>query len=109
MTTDPSDSLPPTASRPPSPDSTQVTQLIQIQSRIDQRLARIEADMADILAYQRTGSQQVMVQDVSMNFGSMVFFMVKWAIASIPAAIILFVITGIAFLVFGGFMAALFR
>ncbi|HEX2851751.1 MAG TPA: hypothetical protein VHO24_00835 [Opitutaceae bacterium] len=32
----------------------------------------------------------VTVTDVRMPFGSMVVFMVKWAIASIPAAMILF-------------------
>ena len=32
------------------------------------------------------------VKDIDMSFGNMVMFMVKWAIASIPAVIILFVI-----------------
>jgi hypothetical protein len=36
--------------------------------------------------------QQVIVTDIHMPFGSMVGFMVKWAIASIPAMIILFVL-----------------
>lgn len=36
--------------------------------------------------------QEVIVTDVQMPFGSMVVFMVKWAIAAIPAVIILFVI-----------------
>lgn len=36
--------------------------------------------------------QSVVVTDIRMSFGSMVAFMVKWAIASIPAAIILFLI-----------------
>ncbi len=38
----------------------------------------------------------VKVIDIDMPFGSMVSFMVKWAIASIPAFIILFVIWFIA-------------
>ena len=33
--------------------------------------------------------QQVTVVDIKMPFGSMVVFMVKWAIASIPAFLIL--------------------
>lgn len=37
--------------------------------------------------------QEVVVTDIGMRFTSMVRFMVKWAIASIPALIILFVIT----------------
>jgi hypothetical protein len=36
--------------------------------------------------------QEVVVTDVRMGFGSMVVFMVKWAIASIPALLILTVI-----------------
>src|SRR6267154_1962088 len=35
------------------------------------------------------GMQEVRVTDIRMPFGSMVLFMVKWAIASIPAMIIL--------------------
>ena len=37
-------------------------------------------------------SNEVVVTDISMSFGSMVYFMVKWVIAAIPAGIILFVI-----------------
>lgn len=33
---------------------------------------------------------RVTVTDVSMPFGSMVIFMIKWSLASIPAMIILF-------------------
>ena len=40
--------------------------------------------------------QQVIVTDIHMPFGSMVAFMVKWSIASIPAFIILFLLGVIA-------------
>jgi len=36
--------------------------------------------------------QEVTIVDVKMPFGSMVVFMVKWAIAAIPALLILAVI-----------------
>lgn len=36
-------------------------------------------------------TQDVVVTDIKMKFTSMIWFMVKWTIASIPAAIILFV------------------
>jgi len=53
--------------------------------------------------------QEVVIVDVSVPFGSMVVFMVKWAIASIPAFLILIVLG----LVFGGLLggigAAIFR
>ena len=39
-----------------------------------------------------TVTQNVVVTDIKMSFSSMVEFMVKWAIASIPALIILFFI-----------------
>jgi predicted nucleic acid-binding Zn-ribbon protein len=35
------------------------------------------------------GAQPVVVLDVSMSFGSMVIFMIKWALAAIPALLIL--------------------
>lgn len=54
-------------------------------------------------------STRVQVTDINMPFASMVGFMVKWAIASIPALIILFFIVGIGAAVFGGVMAALFH
>ncbi len=34
--------------------------------------------------------REIVVKDIKMSFGSMVVFMVKWAVATIPAAIILF-------------------
>jgi hypothetical protein len=40
----------------------------------------------------RQSPHQVVVTDINMPFGSMVQFMIKWAIAAIPAAIILSVI-----------------
>ena len=49
----------------------------------------------------------VVVTDIKMPFGSMVVFMVKWAIATIPAIIILTVVGSITFgilnAVFSGF------
>ena len=41
-------------------------------------------------------ASQVVVTDIRMSFWSMVVFMIKWAIAAIPAFIILAVIGGIA-------------
>ena len=45
--------------------------------------------------------KSVYVKGFRMPFGEMVEFMVKWAIASIPAFIILFIIFGIFFAMFG--------
>ena len=39
-------------------------------------------------------SQKVVITDIKMPFLSMVFFMVKWALAAIPAFIIIGIIFG---------------
>lgn len=53
------------------------------------------------------GVQPVVVVDVHMRFGSMVMFMIKWAIASIPAFMILLAMGWIAARVLGGALIAL--
>ena len=52
-------------------------------------------------------NQEVTVTDIKMPFGSMVVFMVKWALASIPAIIILFLVGAVVSVVFSGLIAAL--
>ena len=52
-------------------------------------------------------AQPVLVTDFQMPFASMVGFMVKWAIAAIPAIIILFVIFAVCGALMGGFFASL--
>jgi hypothetical protein len=59
------------------------------------------------------GAQPVVIMDLNMSFNSMVWFMVKWAIAAIPALILLSLI-GAALMMFlagsfGGFAALLAR
>jgi hypothetical protein len=53
-----------------------------------------------------TGMQPVTVVDIRMPFGSMVVFMIKWALASIPAVLIIWIILaaiiGLGSLIFGG-------
>ncbi len=46
---------------------------------------------------------KVEVTDINMPFSSMVWFMVKWAIASIPAIIVLWLL----FVMFGGLITGL--
>jgi hypothetical protein len=52
-------------------------------------------------------AQPVVVTDVRMNFMSMVAFMLKWALASIPAMLILSVLFGMVGMVFFMIVAAL--
>jgi len=51
------------------------------------------------------GLTRVVVTDIRMSFGSMVLFMVKWAIAAIPAFTILLVLS----MILTGLFAALTR
>ena len=51
--------------------------------------------------------QEVTVTDIRMPFGSMVVFMVKWTLASIPALIILFAFGFAVSVLFSGLLAAL--
>jgi hypothetical protein len=49
----------------------------------------------------------VVVTDIEMPFGSMVRFMIKWAIAAIPAAIVLFLLGIIPWIVLIAFVGSL--
>jgi hypothetical protein len=53
-----------------------------------------------------TSANRVTVVDIQMPFGSMVVFMVKWAIAAIPAAIILVVLAVFLTGVVGGIFSS---
>ncbi len=52
--------------------------------------------------------QEVVVTDVRMQFSSMVVFMVKWVIASIPALIILAALGALIVAFFTAFLRSLF-
>jgi uncharacterized membrane protein YvbJ len=52
-------------------------------------------------------TSRVIITDFEMPFGSMVRFLVKLALASIPAMLILFLILGIISAIFGGIFAGL--
>jgi len=55
-------------------------------SSMDERTAEVSSEDNGV------DDNGVIITDVKMKFGSMVVFMVKWVIASIPAMIILFII-----------------
>lgn len=52
--------------------------------------------------------EQVTVVDIRMPFFSMVILMVKWAVASIPAFLILTVLGSLVFGILGAVMGGLF-
>jgi hypothetical protein len=66
-------------------------------------------EVRPVPASEESAMTAVVIKDFDMPFGSMVSFMVKWAIAAIPAVIILFIIFGILGAVMGGFFASLLR
>ena len=76
-------------------------------------LKKIESEEANAARGPGTASTpeflEVAVVDIRMPFGSMVVFMVKWAIASIPALIMLFLLGLLASAVFAGVFAGLGR
>jgi len=53
--------------------------------------------------------ERVIVTDVDMTIGAICRFMVKWAVASVPAFIILAILGAILFAAFGGLFAAISR
>jgi hypothetical protein len=52
-------------------------------------------------------SNEMIVTDIKMPFLSMVVFMIKWVIASIPALIILSIILSVVGVIFGGVISGL--
>ncbi len=53
------------------------------------------------------GLQEVIIKNFKMPFWSMVGFMIKWALASIPAIIILTIIVSFAISIIGGILAGI--
>ena len=53
--------------------------------------------------------QRVEIVDINMTFQSMVTFMVKWSLATIPALLILGAIGGLLFVVFGAVLSGCAR
>lgn len=78
-----------------------VNKLFDKLDTLNERICAIEQNTS--------GGSSVSISDIKMPFGSMVVLMVKWAIASIPAMIILFIIGSIVTGIFGGLFGAMFR
>jgi hypothetical protein len=56
-----------------------------------------------------TNTNEIVVKDIKMPFLSMVIFMVKWAIASIPAVIIIVLIAKLIMEIIWGMMGGMGR
>jgi hypothetical protein len=97
----------PTVRSSPPVSAVDIALMMSLHRQIDQRVENVEYLLSQVARNQTNGAQQVVVKDVSMSFGSMVVFMVKWAIAAIPAAIILFIVTWFMLLTFAGALRAM--
>ena len=71
----------------------------EAQTRNEDDVIRVEKKYQE--KQQRIEEKSVHVKSFDMPFGDMVVFMVKWALASIPAFIILAIIGAIFFAMFG--------
>lgn len=77
------------------------------QQAASQQAANAVAPNVRKIMGQYRGAQPVVVLDVNMSFGSMVVFMIKWALAAIPALIILAVIAFFLIALFGGALSGI--
>ena len=75
----------------------QAAQRASIQDAAKRGGFRLAADHVEASTRGLSGAQPVVVVDVQMRFWSMVVFMVKWALASIPALVILGVLASLSF------------
>jgi len=71
-----------------------------IERRIQDRIREPQQPLEVKTALARSPAE-VVVTDIHMSFGSMVTFMVKWALASIPALLILFFLALFGLAIFG--------
>jgi hypothetical protein len=100
------------------------TQLLRDQvvllTKIEQNLADIQKTQQEIRKslkdlhqatykiWERQGGQaRVSVADVHMSIGAMIEFMIKWAIAAVPAAIFLSIVAAVLVFLFSLFLALL--
>ena len=77
-----------------------IPELTEEDEDIDEKQASTEINTSSTTSSNITNSK-VQVTNFDMPFEDMIKFMVKWALASIPAFIILFIIFGILFAIFG--------
>lgn len=90
----------------------QAHQLAQILSVQQEQLRTLRLQTERIVdaiqvSQQHSGIRDIAIKAITMSFGDMVFLLVKISLASIPAAIILFILYGIALALLGGIFAAL--
>jgi hypothetical protein len=86
--------------------SAQVAQLRSDVALQTQKLADLSKAIEELPEAEAWSDQRVRIADFDIPFGHMIGFMVKAAIASIPAAIIFFILVFIVISLFGGTLLA---
>ena len=71
-------------------DAEGTPETIYKEQKVTSKTAEVSAEQ--VVSNKSSHTNEVIIKDIKMSFGSMVEFMVKWAIASIPAFIILVLI-----------------
>ena len=88
-------------------DAEEAPDTIYKGKKVKSKTAKVSAEQ--VATNNSNNTNEVIITDIKMRFGSMVIFMVKWAIASIPAMIILFLVGFLVMGVFGVGIATLFK
>lgn len=68
---------------------------------------KVDVNIANVAMNPFTPSLHVKITDIEMPFMSMVFFMIKWAFATIPALIIIWIVIMVVGAIFRGITAEL--
>jgi|YNPBryunderm2012_1023409.scaffolds.fasta_scaffold11709_3 hypothetical protein len=92
----------------------QASQLAQILSVQQEQLKMLQLQTERVVGaiqvlQQRSDNRNVAINAITMSFGDMVLLLVKIALASIPAAIIVLILCSIVLALLGGIFAAMLR
>jgi hypothetical protein len=75
-----------------------------LESKVKPKAEKSKPQREPVISQKIVEVKKVIITDIQMPFNSMVTFMVKWAIASIPAFIILMALFAVIIALFGGIL-----
>jgi hypothetical protein len=75
-----------------------------LESKVKPKAEKSKPQREPVISQKIFEVKEVIITDIQMPFNSMVTFMVKWAIASIPAFIILMALFAVIIALFGGIL-----
>jgi hypothetical protein len=80
-----------------------------LESKVKPKAEKSKPQREPVISQKIVEVKKVIITDIQMPFNSMVTFMVKWAIASIPAFIILMALFAVIIALFGGIVGGFTR